>query len=174
MIPNIIYMYSLNVRSLWSQFSAASRKGAETVPEDDPLVRFGITMECDLLERVDRLVEARGLASRSAFFRRLARTATLEDDFENPEGELVGTLTIVYSHDRINPGQALTSLQHEALHCVTATLHIHLDEGNCLEVLALKGASREIRELSRRLESLRGIKTSSLCLAAPAGRDEDS
>jgi len=38
-------------------------------------------------------------------------------------------------------------------------LHIHLNETRCLEVLAVRGESQDIRELAEALMSLKGVET---------------
>ena len=39
-----------------------------------------------------------------------------------------------------------------------STTHIHLDESNCLEFIAVKGEGKAIQALADRLQSLRGVK----------------
>ncbi|MFO8060420.1 MAG: nickel-responsive transcriptional regulator NikR [Bacillota bacterium] len=139
---------------------------------DDPLMRFGITMERSLLQRLDRVIEEKGYSSRSDFLRRLARAAVVEAEFESQEKEMVGTLTLLYQHEHVNLGHALTSAEHGHLGTVTATIHVHLDEGNCLEVLVLQGSSRHIREIADEIASMRGVKLAELSLAALSKDDE--
>ncbi len=133
---------------------------------DDPLMRFGITMERSLLQRLDRVIEEKGYSSRSDFLRRLARVAAVEAEFESQETEMVGTLTLLYQHEQVNLGHALTSIEHGHLGTVTASLHVHLDAGDCLEVLVLQGHSSHIREIADQIASMRGVKLAELSLAA--------
>jgi len=41
---------------------------------------------------------------------------------------------------------------------VSATMHIHLGERDCLEAIAVKGKASEIRHLSDELATKRGVK----------------
>ncbi len=138
---------------------------------DDPLMRFGITMQQSLLERLDHVIEEKGYSSRSDFLRRLARGAVVEAEFEDQEAELVGTLTLLYQHKHVNLGHALTSTEHGHLGTITASLHVHLDEGDCLEVLVLQGRSCHIREIADQIGSMRGVKMAKLALAALSSGD---
>ncbi len=133
---------------------------------DDPVTRFGVTMEKSLLEDIDRLVEDRGYASRSDLIRRLARRAVTERKFEDEEQVVVGTLTLLYEHSRVNLGHELTRIQHDYANAVASSLHVHLSSDDCLEVLVLSASSRDVRELAEQLRCLRGVKFSELSVAA--------
>ena len=61
------------------------------------LVRFGVTMEPELLARFDRLVARRG-HNRSEALRDLVRGALVEAEVAEPDREVVGTLTMVFDH----------------------------------------------------------------------------
>ncbi len=71
---------------------------------------------------------------------------------------VAGTLTLVYDHHKSGLAQRLTAAQHDAHHLVVATLHVHLDHHNCLEVLALRGTSKEVTTLANKLLAIKGIK----------------
>jgi CopG family nickel-responsive transcriptional regulator len=51
----------------------------------------------------------------------------------------VAVVTLVYDHHKHDLGHKLTHIQHDNLKVVVSTMHIHMDEVNCLEVLILKG-----------------------------------
>ncbi len=61
-------------------------------------------------------------------------------------------------------------MQHDAHECIVATLHVHLDHHNCLEVLVLKGGVDKVRSLADRLTSTRGVKHGAFSLTT-TGRD---
>jgi len=52
----------------------------------------------------------------------------------------------------------LTEIQHHALDAVISTTHVHIDEENCLEFLAVRGEARAIERLAHRLIGLKGVK----------------
>jgi len=45
-------------------------------------------------------------------------------------------------------------------------MHLHLDHYNCLEVLAIQGATKEIREVAERLISIKGVKHGQLTITS--------
>jgi len=119
-------------------------------------------MEQELVDQVDGVVERLGYASRSDFLRRAARAAVVQAEAETVDAWVVGTLTLVYSHRQANIGHALNDQEHQHLQAVTATLHVHLDRDECLEVLILQGLSDEVRRLADALGAMRGVKLARL------------
>ena len=128
------------------------------------LARFGVSLEEDLLFAFDALCEQKGYANRSEALRDLIRRALIEAAWEKAGGVGAGTLTLVYDHHKGDIGKRLTQMQHDAHHLIGATLHIHLDHDNCLEVLVLKGDIDAVRGLAHRLISCRGVKHGSFTL----------
>jgi CopG family nickel-responsive transcriptional regulator len=63
-----------------------------------PIERFGVSMPRDLLHEFDRAIEEAGYASRSEAVRDIARDYLVRRRWELPEGEVVGTITLVYDH----------------------------------------------------------------------------
>jgi CopG family nickel-responsive transcriptional regulator len=70
----------------------------------------------------------------------------------------VGTITIVYSHDTRELTDILMDLQHLYFHSIISSMHIHLDEHNCLEVIVVKGKAKDIKAIADRLIGTRGVK----------------
>jgi CopG family nickel-responsive transcriptional regulator len=58
---------------------------------------------------------------------------------ELKDGEVAGTITLVYDHHRPHVQETLTELQHKDLNAIISALHVHLDHHNCLEVLVVRG-----------------------------------
>ena len=52
----------------------------------------------------------------------------------------------------------LTESQHHHQELISSTMHIHLGEHDCLEVIAVKGKGSEIRHLSDELATRKGVK----------------
>ncbi|MDD6181010.1 MAG: nickel-responsive transcriptional regulator NikR [Desulfovibrionaceae bacterium] len=132
--------------------------------------RFGVSLDQDLLEPFDALCERKGYTNRSEALRDLIRKAMVEEANEAATGPSAGTLTMIYDHHKSDLAQKLMDIQHDFHDMIVATLHVHLDHHNCLEVLVLKGESREIRDLSNKLVSCRGVKYGTFSLTT-TGQD---
>ena len=129
------------------------------------LMRFGVSLEQDLLQDFDALCELRG-PKRAEAIRHCIRRELAEEVLADPDAPVAGVLTLMFDHhDSDLPGR-LTSLQHEAHSMVIATMHVHLDEHRCLEAMALRGSAAEVSHLADRLRSSRGVLQSSCSLTA--------
>ena len=122
------------------------------------LARFGVSLDEDLLEPFDALRARKGYGNRSEAIRDLIRRALVEEDWQNPQLMGAGTLTLVYDHHKNDLSRRLTQMQHDEHDIIVATLHVHLDHDNCLEVLVLKGEPERVRRLADKLISCKGVK----------------
>ncbi len=127
-------------------------------------IRFGVSLDSELLDKFDKLCGEKSYQTRSEAIRDLIRNMLVEKEWDETEGEMAGTLSLVYDHHQSGLSQRLTELQHDAHHLIMSTLHVHLDHDNCLEVLVLKGNGKDIKELAHRLISTKGVKHGKLGL----------
>lgn len=128
------------------------------------LVRFGVSIEEDLLAKFDGQIEQKGYTNRSEAIRDLIRERIVEEEWQTDE-ETVGTITIVYDHHTRDLTGQLTHLQHSFEGEIKSVLHIHLDHHNCLEVLVVQGRGRVLKSFADKLESVRGVKYGALSMA---------
>ena len=119
--------------------------------------RFGISIDSDLLESFDRLIDGKGYESRSEAIRDLIRGAIVEHKSRTEDEEMVGTITMVFNHHVRDLSDRLTEHQHHHHHQIISTLHIHLDPHNCLEVLVLRGKSSDIKQIANELLGVKGV-----------------
>ena len=134
------------------------------------LIRFGVSMDGRLLARFDQLIAEKGYSNRSEAIRDLIRGELVEQSWEDDDEETVGTITLVYDHEMGDLTEKLIDYQHQVHGAVISSLHVHLDEHNCLEVLVVKGKGREIRKVAERLIGTRGVKHGKL-VTSTTGRD---
>jgi len=130
------------------------------------LVRFGVSMDRELLESLDAIVASRGYANRSEAIRDLVRAEEVRESWESDKGPVVGTVTLLYDHHVREAGQRLTDLQHDHEDLVHSTMHVHLSHRMCLEVIVLRGDPRRIQHLADRLIAARGVKHGRLVATA--------
>jgi len=128
------------------------------------LVRFGVSMDENLLQRFDTLISRKGYANRSEAVRDLIRDHLVEEEWREKGREMVGTITMVYNHHTRGLSDSLTDLQHHFHDLVISTMHLHLDEDNCLEVLVVKGMVDKIKSIADKLISTRGVKHGKLTM----------
>lgn len=131
--------------------------------DSDQLVRFSVAMPESLLMNFDEFVARRGVAkNRSEVVRDLVRDALVQSRIEEVGTEVVGTLTIVFNHHASEVQETLHTIQHSYLGIVVSSMHVHLDEGNCLEVIILRGEATDVRLVADRIAGTKGVKHSGL------------
>lgn len=127
------------------------------------LERFGVSMEDELLQRFDELIEKRGYTSRSEAIRDLVRQELVTDEWADPNAEVIGTVTIVYEHHEHELANVLAEMQHQCHGSIICSTHVHLDAHNCLEVIIVRGSSATIRRIANSLISTKGVKHGEIC-----------
>lgn len=120
--------------------------------------RFSVSIPQDLLKKLDRFMDNSGYQNRSEAVRDLIRGLAVEEEWKTGKQEVVGTITLVYSHDSHDLADKLTDIQHSHHKNIISTTHIHLDEHNCLETLVVKGKAQKIKAIADMLISARGVK----------------
>jgi len=133
------------------------------------VVRFGVSIDQDLLENYDRLIAERGYATRSEALRDLIREALIQQKIDlQPETKALGSLTLVYDHHASNLLSEMAELQHDFHQTILSVMHLHVTHDDCLEIIALGGVVSKITELANKLLSLKGIKNGKLFLTLPS------
>ena len=128
------------------------------------IVRFGVSVPKELLDRFDRIIEEKGYVNRSEAIRDMMRDFIVRHEWEVGNEEVAGTITMVYNHDKADVVKELLDLQHDYLTEIVSSIHVHMDEHNCLEVVIVKGKASRIKEIADRLLSLKGVKHGKLVM----------
>jgi CopG family nickel-responsive transcriptional regulator len=134
-------------------------------------VRFGISLDEQLLFNFDQLIEQKKYTNRSEAIRDLIRTSLVENKSESTE-EAIGTVTLIYNHHVRDLSDKLTEQQHSHHDHIISSLHVHLDAQNCLEVLVVRGTAQEIRQIADELIGVKGVKHGKLVMTT-TGHDLD-
>lgn len=133
------------------------------------LIRFGVSIEKDLLERFDNFIAERKYATRSEALRDLIRDKLIQEKVQiNDKTNVLGSLTIVYDHHASNLLSEMAEIQHLHHELILSVMHLHVSHDDCLEIIALKGFADKISELSNALISLKGVKHGELFITLPS------
>ena len=128
------------------------------------IVRFGISLENELLDNFDNLIKRRKYSNRSEAIRDLIRQELLKRDLEE-DREVAGAITFIYDHHQRNLLNKIIDVQHDYQDIIQSSQHVHLDHHNCLEIIAVKGNSKEVNKLSDTLKALKGVMHGSLSMS---------
>jgi CopG family transcriptional regulator, nickel-responsive regulator len=124
--------------------------------------RVTITIDNDLLDAVDRLVDRRGYTNRSEAFRDILRRMIHRQEAADPAALCIATLSYVFDHSTRHLASRLTNTQHQHHDLTVASMHVHLDHEACLEVSVLRGSSAAVSSLADALANQRGVRHASL------------
>ncbi len=76
------------------------------------------------------------------------RDFIVRHEWEAGDQEVAGTITMLYNHDEADVVKELLDLQHDYLNEIISSIHVHMDEHNCLEVVIVKGKAKRIKEIA--------------------------
>ena len=135
------------------------------------LTRFGVSLEKKLLDKFDVLIRERKCTNRSEALRDLIREELVKKRWEE-DTEIAGAITFVYDHHKRELLNRIIDIQHNFQDIIVSTQHIHLDHGNCLEIVAVRGNARKVERVADMLRSVKGVRYSTLSMSS-IGKDID-
>jgi len=83
------------------------------------------------------------------------------------EGQITGAVLVLYSLDKPGLSNEVVRTQHQFKHLISSSLHAHLEEDKCLEIIAVEGSAQEVRRLAQVLMAKRGVKQVKVAAMAP-------
>lgn len=128
------------------------------------LTRFGVSLEKELLRKFDERLREKKYTNRSEAIRDLIREDLVRKEWQEGK-DVTGAITLAYNHHKRELVNRLMDIQHDYHDYILSTQHIHLDEDNCLEIIVIKGRSKEIEELYGKLKSAKGVKHAAFAMA---------
>jgi CopG family transcriptional regulator, nickel-responsive regulator len=122
------------------------------------IIRKGIAFNKEELNEFDKIIKQKGYKNRSQALRNLIRSEIIKKQKEDPKKIMMGTLTILYNHHNHNVQHNLTHVQHNHPNLIISSLHVHVNEHDCLEILVLKGVVSKIQQFSENILATNGVK----------------
>ena len=129
------------------------------------LTRFGVSLEKDLLDTFDSHIKKQSYETRSKAISDLIKEY-IEADIINSTGMLAGAITFLYNHHNKELISKLLDAQHGCHDIIISMQHIHLDRNTCLEILAVRGKSDEVRSLYYKIKTLKGVKLATISVTS--------
>jgi CopG family nickel-responsive transcriptional regulator len=132
------------------------------------VTRFSVSLPPSLVEVFDHSWKNMGYESRSKAAHDAFRSFISEYKWTREgAGEIAGTITLVYYLDKPGLLRHVIEAQHRFENVVTASMHVHLAKNKCLEIIAVKGKTSDIRKLSQELMTKKGVKQLKFTPIAP-------
>lgn len=129
------------------------------------LERISITIDADLLARLDAWITEVGHGNRSEAIRDMVRARLVA---RTPDHTVVAaSLTVVYDHRQRALAERLIEAAHDHHGLVLSTMHVHLDKDTCMEISALQGPLHELEHYAGHVIGMRGVLHGDLTTMAP-------
>lgn len=128
------------------------------------LARFGVSLEEGLLKDLDSFVIENNYPNRSQAIRALVEKYIVEKKWQC-NNIVAGAIVMVYDHQKKDITARSNEIQHEYFDVVLSAQHFHLSHDTCLEIIAVKGPSVRLTELSDRILGIKGVTHGKLVMS---------
>ncbi|MBU1355669.1 MAG: nickel-responsive transcriptional regulator NikR [Candidatus Edwardsbacteria bacterium] len=122
----------------------------------EKVLRFGVSVEENLIQKFEKLIKRKGYTNRSEAIRDMIRNLLAVEAAEKGQ-EMVGAILIIYDHHRPHLVEKLLALQHDADAEIIASQHVHLDHHHCMETIIVRGPVEKLEDLQGRIGALKGV-----------------
>jgi CopG family transcriptional regulator, nickel-responsive regulator len=118
------------------------------------MTRFGVSMDRELVDLLDRLTATGGYPNRSEALRSLVRRELIRSGGEEDDRDVAGVITLIY---RYGTRLAAAPLDGFPLVHISANLQIHLEKDICMKLIVVRGKSADVHEWGKKLTAQRGV-----------------
>ena len=130
--------------------------------------RISISIPQDLLRSFDDHIKRLGYDNRSKAIQDAMQNLITESKWMCEKmGRGIGAIAMVYDHGVKGLEEELTDVQHNFEETICSSMHVHIDEENCLEIIAIRGKASDVRDLAQELKTKRGVKELKLAIVTP-------
>lgn len=140
--------------------------GVMTRNGNRPVSRISISLPEELLNDLDRMVEARGFATRSQAVNDMLHQALVEHKNYIGDDIMVGVITLLYNNAVPGLQKQLADLQVRYIDEVITSLHVHLMHNQTMEAVLVQGPARKLQMIADQMISRRGVISGKMHLAA--------
>jgi len=126
------------------------------------LVRFGVSLSEDILNKYDSVIEQQNYPTRSKAIEDLINQSITNWKLSDDKTIVVGSIDILYDHHKRELLNKLTDIQHDFQSIILSSHHMHLDHNNCFEIVMVKGQKKQVEKLASLIKSEKGVKHSTL------------
>lgn len=121
-----------------------------------PLVRFGVSLDEEILKALDSFVIENSLPNRSQAIRHIVEKNIVEKKWQCNQ-VVAGAIILLYNHHKGDITIKTNDIQHDYHDVILSSQHFHLTHEYCLEIIAVKGTANRLTELSDKLIGIKGL-----------------
>jgi len=128
------------------------------------VTRFGVSLESDLLEALDEYVMTNKFPNRSQAIRYLVEKNIVESKWKC-NNIVVGAIILTYDFNKLDIKNKLGEIQKNYTNVILSVQYFYISTTKILEIIAVKGPSYKLTELSENLISIKGIEHGKLIMS---------
>lgn len=128
------------------------------------VARFGISLEEELLVALDNYVVSNQFPNRSQAIRFLIEKNLVEEKWKCNQA-VAGAVMLVYDHLHRETKAKLSEIQFQYQQEILSIQQFFAEENLCMEIVAVKGPSYKLTELSELLIAVKGVKRGKLVMS---------
>jgi CopG family nickel-responsive transcriptional regulator len=132
------------------------------------VIRFSVSLPPTLVQKFDSAWRSMHYDNRSKAIHDAIRSFINEYEVtKKTGGKVAGVVLLLYYLDKPGLLEEIVRTQHMFTRVVSSTLHFHLEEHKCLEMIAVEGDTQEIRKLAETLAAKKGVQQVKVASVAP-------
>ena len=122
------------------------------------MVVISVSLTSELLEKLDEFVARSGFSSRSEALRLAIRDTFSQFSLDSMEqGSVMATVTIISETEKSTPHLGLMDLRNGFDDLIFGNMHLHIEEGYCIELFLVKGFSEEVMNFVNKAKVVKGV-----------------
>jgi CopG family nickel-responsive transcriptional regulator len=131
------------------------------------VTRFSVSLPPTLVDDFDNSWKSMGYENRSKAAHDAFRAFITETKWTREETEeIAGAINLIYYMDKPGLLNHIMATQHKFENVVLSSMHLHLTENKCMEIIAVKGKAADVKTLSQELMTKKGVKQLKLTVMA--------
>jgi CopG family nickel-responsive transcriptional regulator len=120
---------------------------------------ISVSLTHELLERLDEFVDKFGYSSRSEAMRIAIRDSLSQLSLNTRlRGLILSTITVISETGESKSHLGLLDLRNGFDDIIFGNMHLHTEEGYCLEIFLVKGDAEEVMNFVSKAKAIRGVQ----------------
>lgn len=126
--------------------------------------RFGVSLDEELLKALDNYVSDNGFSNRSQAIRHLIEKNLVEEKWKC-DNIVAGAIILVFNHEKSDILKKSAEIRFDYSDYILSAQGFHLNSVNYMEIIAVKGPSKVLTEISDKLIGMKGIQHGKLVMS---------
>jgi CopG family transcriptional regulator, nickel-responsive regulator len=128
------------------------------------VARFGVSLESELLEALDAYVMSNQFPNRSQAIRQLIQNNIVESKWKC-NNVVAGGIMLAFDFNKVDIQQKISDKLKSNKDLVLSVQQFYISENKVMEIVAVKGPSYRLTELSESLIGIKGVEHGKLAMS---------